>query len=86
MHESGIVRDLMSRVENEVDTGQQQVTSIRFRVGALSGIGPETLRDGARHYALEEWGYAPDVQIEVAVDPGDANALGVLLVSIGVEA
>jgi Zn finger protein HypA/HybF involved in hydrogenase expression len=86
MHESGIVHDLMNRVETEVDTGQHQVTSIRFRVGALSGIGPESLRESARHYALEEWGYAPDVQVEESVDPTDANALGVLLVSIGVEA
>ena len=85
MHESGIVRDLMSRVEKEVDTGRQQVTSLRFRVGALSGIGSESLREGARHYALEEWGYAPDVQVDESLDPGDANALGVLLVSIGVE-
>jgi len=86
MHEAGIVHDLMNRVEKEVDIGQHEVVSIRFRVGALSGIGPESLRDGARHYALEEWGYSPDVQVEESVDPADVNALGVLLVSIGVEA
>jgi len=86
VHESGIVRDLMSRVEEEVDIGQEQITRIRFQVGALSGIGPEFLREGARHYALEEWGYAPDVQVDESKDPADANALGVLLVSIGVEA
>ena len=86
MHESGLVRDLMRRVEQEVDAGQKQVTSLRFRVGALSGIGPESLREDARRYALEKWGYAPDVQVDESVDPTDSNALGVLLVSIGIDA
>ncbi|HLF60755.1 MAG TPA: hypothetical protein VI980_06235 [Acidimicrobiia bacterium] len=85
MHESGIVRDLMSRVEKEIDGAHDQVASLRFRVGALSGIGPESLREGARHYALEKWGYAPEVEVEQSADPTDSSALGVLLVSIGLE-
>ena len=85
MHESGIVRDLMNRVEKEIDGAQDQVASLRFRVGALSGIRPESLREGARHYALEEWGYAPEVEVEQSADPTDSSALGVLLVSIGLE-
>jgi hypothetical protein len=79
------VRDLMSRVEKEIDGAQDQVASLRFRVGALSGIRPESLREGARHYALEEWGYAPEVEVEQSADPTDSSALGVLLVSIGLE-
>ncbi|MEX1124875.1 MAG: hypothetical protein WEE53_04345 [Acidimicrobiia bacterium] len=86
MHESGMVRDLMTRVENEVDGAPEQVTTLRFRVGALSGIGPESLRQGARHYALDNWGYAPEVEVEQSTDPTDPNALGVLLISIGLEA
>jgi hypothetical protein len=85
MHESGIVRDLMSRVEKEIDGAQEQVAWLKFRVGALSGIGPETLKQSARHYALVKWGYAPEVEVEQSADPTDSNALGVLLVSIGLE-
>jgi hypothetical protein len=85
MHESGIVRDLMSRVEEEADVGNGQVTRLRFRVGALAGIGSDSLIEGARHYAIENWGYAPEVLVEEAADPTDPNALGVLLVSIGLE-
>jgi len=86
VHESGVVRELMSRVEKEVGGGQDQVARLRFRVGALSGVGPEHLREGARQYALERWGYTPEVEVELSADPQDPNALGVLLVSIGLEA
>ncbi|HLF61619.1 MAG TPA: hypothetical protein VI980_10620 [Acidimicrobiia bacterium] len=85
MHERGIVPDLMGRVEEEVDGAQAPVTSLRFRVGALSGIHPESLREDAVRYALEKWGYSPNVEVEQSVDPTDPNALGVLLVSIGLE-
>lgn len=75
----------MSRVEKEVDGAPAQVTSLRFRVGVLSGVRPESLREGARHYAQEKWGYAPEVEVEQSADPTDTNALGVLLISIGLE-
>jgi Zn finger protein HypA/HybF involved in hydrogenase expression len=83
MHESAIIRDLMARVENEIDGTQEKVVTLRFRVGALSGIGPGSIEQGARHYALETWGYEPDVDVEQSADHTDPNALGVMLVSIG---
>ena len=83
MHESGLVRDLMARVEQEVDGAPGTVRSLRFRVGALSGIGSESLRQGARHYALEVWSHVPEIEVEESTDPTEPNALGVVLVSIG---
>jgi len=83
MHESTVLRDLMARVEEEAGGAPDTIETLRFRVGAMSGIGPETLREGARHYALERWGHMPVVEVEESDDPTDPNALGVLLVSIG---
>jgi hypothetical protein len=75
----------MTRVEKEVGGAQEQVTSLKFRVGALSGVSPESLRQGTRDYALQKWGYAPEVLVEQSNDPTDSNALGVLLLSIRLE-
>jgi hypothetical protein len=86
VHESGVVRELMTRVEQEVAGSEDRIQRLTFRVGALSGIGPEHLREGACRYALERWGYAPVVEVEQSGDATDSNALGVLLVSIGLEA
>ena len=83
MHESGMIRDLMGRVEREIDGRAEPVTSLRFRVGALSGVGPKSIEEGARHYALETWGYEPEVDVEQSADLTDPSALGVMLVSIG---
>jgi hypothetical protein len=76
----------MNRVEEEVAGAPDQIARLRFRVGALSGIGPEHLKEGARQYDLDRWGYSPEVEVEESGDPTDPNALGVLLVSIGLEA
>ena len=83
MHESGVVADLMRRVEQE-SHGAGQIRRLRFRVGALAGVSPDALRHGVDHYAEERWGYLPEVVVEQSGDPTDPDALGVLLVSIGV--
>jgi hypothetical protein len=85
MHESGLVRDLMGKVESELEGTTARVNRVRLRVGAMSGIDPASLREGARHYALEDWGYVPEIEVETSTDPTDVNALGVLLVAIGVD-
>lgn len=86
MHESGIVRDLMLRVEDETGGDPGKVTFLRFRVGALSGIGSGTLREAVSRYTSEKWASTPTIEIEHDRDPGRPGALGVTLVSIGLEA
>ena len=83
MHESRVVADLMRRVE-EASRGAGRVSSLRFRVGALAGVTPDALRHGVGHYAVDRWGYSPDVVVEQSVDPTDPDALGVRLVSVKV--
>ena len=83
MHESRIVADLMRRVEEE-SRRAGRVSSLRLRVGALAGVTPDALRHGVDHYAVDRWGYSPEVVVEQSVDPTDPDALGVRLISVKV--
>jgi hypothetical protein len=74
----------MRRVE-EAANGAGRVRRLSFRIGALSGVTPDGLRHGVDHYAETSWGYVPEVVVERSADPTDPDALGVLLVSIGVD-
>lgn len=85
MHESGLVRRLMQRVEQELTHRPGRVESLRFEIGALSDADPEWLADGARHHALENWGYVPQVVVERSEDTTGRDALGVTLRSIRLE-
>jgi Zn finger protein HypA/HybF involved in hydrogenase expression len=84
VHESGVVADMMRRVEQAAKEAGQ-VRRLRFRIGALSGVTPDGLRHGVDHYAETSWGYVPEVVVERSADPTDPDALGVLLVSIGFD-
>lgn len=83
MHESRIVADLMRRVEEE-SRRAGRVRSLRIRVGALAGVTPDALRHGVDHYAVDRWGYSPEVVVEQSVDPTDPDSLGVRLISVKV--
>ncbi|MFP3914689.1 MAG: hypothetical protein ACLFWM_07415 [Actinomycetota bacterium] len=85
MHESGIVGDLMRKVEAESGGSPRQVASIRIRVGVLSGLREEALRQGMRRYATERWGISPRITVDHGRHPSDPDALGVTLLSIGLE-
>ncbi len=85
VHESGLVRRLMQRAEQELKQRPGRVESLRFEIGALSDADPEWLAEGARHHALENWGYAPRVVVERSDDPTAQDALGVTLRSIRME-
>jgi hypothetical protein len=87
MHERGVTLALMKRVEEEVGaTGEERITTLRFRIGALSDVDPVWLERDLADQSARRWGYAPEMVFEQSDDAGDANALGVTLVSIGVEA
>lgn len=83
MHESGVVADLMGRVEQETK-GAGRVSRVTLRVGALAGLDAHSLRQGVEDYAEERWGYLPEVVVERSTDPTTPDAQGVVLVSIGV--
>jgi hypothetical protein len=85
MHESGLIQALMHRVEVELGNGDDRVKTLCFEVGALSDTSPTWLQQGAAHYALEMWGYEPEVLVEEGQDATDPHALGVTLRSMILE-
>lgn len=85
MHESGLIEALMRRVEVELGDGDGRVKTLCFEVGALCDTSPRWLQQGAAHYALEIWGYAPEVLVEEAQDATSPHALGVTLRSMIME-
>jgi hypothetical protein len=83
MHESALIRDLMARVE--LEAGDRRVAWVRLEIGALAGASREGVVLGVRHYAEEVWGYVPEVHARLRDEVSEPGALGVRLVSIGVE-
>jgi hypothetical protein len=76
------MRDLMRRAELELGEGRQRVKSLHFEIGALSGTGTRWVEQAALHYALERWGYEPEVVVELGHDPTHPHAHGVTLRSV----
>ena len=85
MHETAIVSDLLARAEAEATGNPTVITALKFRIGALSGIRPESLRQHAAQLAVERWGRSPELEIDESHDPTDPNALGVVLVSVRMQ-
>lgn len=85
MHETAIVTDLLARAEAEAPSDSTAIAALKFRIGALSGISPESLRQHADRIAVARWGYGPEIDIEESHDPTDPNAQGVALVSVRLE-
>jgi Zn finger protein HypA/HybF involved in hydrogenase expression len=86
MHETAIVSDLLARAEAEVPGDSAIIATLKFQIGALSGVTPRSLRQTADRLAFRRWGYIPELDIEESHDPTDSNALGVVLVSVRLEA
>jgi Zn finger protein HypA/HybF involved in hydrogenase expression len=86
MHETAIVTDLLGRAEAEARGDPTVIAALKFRIGALSGIRPESLRHCTDRVAFGMWGYSPELHIEESHDPTDPNAQGVVLVSVRLEA
>ncbi|MGA7271219.1 MAG: hypothetical protein WB239_09125 [Acidimicrobiia bacterium] len=82
MHESRLVRDLVTRAQTEA--GGAPVTRMVLRLGALSPVSPAALEQAIVDRTSLEWGRAPAVDIELSQDPADVRALDVVLVSIGI--
>ena len=86
MHEQGLMNDLMSKIEAEARSeGGRKVTRIRVRLGALSHFTPDHFRE---HFVDSSRGTVAEgaaVEVELAADPTEKNAQGVVLESIELE-
>ena len=86
MHEQALMNDLMRKIEAEVRSeGGRQVTRIRVRLGALSHFTADHFRE---HFVDASRGTVAEgaaVEVELAADPTEKNAAGVVLESIELE-
>ena len=83
MHESGIIRDLVRRVEAAAhDAGAEKVSGVEVWVGALSQMSAAHFRE---HFEEESRGTLAEgaaLVLELSDDLGDPRALTVVLQSV----
>jgi hydrogenase nickel incorporation protein HypA/HybF len=86
MHESGIVRDLIHRLERAArDAGAERVSGVVVWLGALSQFSPEHFRE---HFDDEARGTLVEgaaLRIEMSRDIGHAEAQHMVVRSIDLE-
>jgi hydrogenase nickel incorporation protein HypA/HybF len=83
MHETGLVRDLVRRLEVTArDAGAKKVVSVTVWLGALSQMSPDHFRE---HFEADVSGSLAEgaaLTLEVSEDPGHPNAQSVMLESV----
>jgi len=86
MHESGIIRDLVRRLEEVVrDANAESVSGVQVWLGALSQFSPEHFSD---HFVEEAKGtLAEDAKLDILTsdDPTNPDALHVVIRSVDLE-
>jgi hydrogenase nickel incorporation protein HypA/HybF len=86
MHETGIVRDLVRRLEAAArDAGATRVVGVDVRLGALSQFSPEHFRE---HFDQEIRGtlaHGAALRIRASEDAQDPYAQDVMMESIDLE-
>jgi len=87
MHETSIVRDLLSKVEL---LGAQQnatrVLGMKLRLGALTQISPGHIREHFEQAAKGPIAENAHLELCLGADPGDPQALDVVLESLEIDA
>lgn len=86
MHEKGIVRDLVRRLETLArDANAEAVPGVQVWLGALSQFSPEHFRE---HFEEEAHGSVAEgaaLDILTSDDAGDPNALHVMILSVDLQ-
>ncbi len=86
MHEHGLIKDLISRIEQEARReGATRIRAVHVRLGALSHLSVEHFLD---HFRIASAGTIADgarVEIELSEDLTEPGAQGIFLRSIDVE-
>jgi len=83
MHETGLIRDLVHRLEAAArDAGAERVVGVNVWLGALSQMSAEHFRE---HFEADVRGTLAEgaaLTLEVSDDPADPHALSVMLRSV----
>ncbi len=86
MHETGLVRDLIGRIEAAAEAnGAQRVVSVTVWIGALSHLSAEHFRE---HFGIESRGTLAEgaaLKLTESTDAADARAQHLVLESLEME-
>ncbi len=86
MHEAGLVRDLLRRIEALARAERaRRVTAITVRLGALSHMSPEHFTEHFREAARGTLAETARLRIEISDDPADPDALHVRLEDVELD-
>lgn len=84
MHEVGIMRELMARID-EAAGDAREITGVAVRIGALSHFTPEHFLEHFEDAARETRAAGAAVHMQLSDDVSDPDALFVRLLSIDVR-
>ena len=86
MHEASLMADLLHQITALMrQQGTGRLVGVTVKLGALSHISPEHLREHFRRGAHGTIAEGAQLTIEVGHDPGDPRAQDVVLDSLEVE-
>jgi hydrogenase nickel incorporation protein HypA/HybF len=86
MHETGIVRDLVRRLETTArDAGAKRVSNVEIRLGALSQFSEDHFREHFVEEARGTLAEGANLKVETSEDVSDPNAQQVVLWSVDLE-
>jgi hydrogenase nickel incorporation protein HypA/HybF len=86
MHETGIVRDLVRRLEHVArDANAEAVSGVEVWLGALSQFSPEHFREHFEDEARGTIAEGAALKILASDDPADPDALHVVIKSVDLE-
>lgn len=86
MHETGIVRDLVRRLERAArEAGAERVSGVAVWLGALSQFSPAHFREHFEEEARGTLAEGAALDIETSDDPAHTDAQGVVMRSIDLE-
>jgi hydrogenase nickel incorporation protein HypA/HybF len=86
VHEKALMDDLMREIEAQASAeGAVRVTRVRVRLGALSHFTPAHFREHFEDASRATLAEGAEVEAELAADPTEPEAQGVVLESIDVE-
>ncbi len=86
MHEAGLVRDLLRRIEQLARAERaRRVTAVTVRLGALSHMSPDHFSEHFRDAARGTLAEGARLEIHASDDPRDPDALHVRLEDVELD-
>lgn len=86
MHESGMIKGLLKKVDSILDSEPAgRISALRVWIGPLAGISADHFREHFVHDAMGSSAQDATLLIEMGDDPTDPNAQCILLKGIDVE-